>query len=428
MAKASMKTEDQNNKEVFRIDRLVSFVEKIFFYIQIAIIPTHFFWILPVDWPLWNGLVLDYWLPKAWMAQLLTLALLTIILIRMAFFKRSPQNPYFRPISLPWLLCGGALTAFLLIHSLLSAFPLIAFGSLSSTLLGPALFAWLWWQRSSDWQKWLPGAVLVSGSIQILMAIYQLIFKSSLGGYWLLGSRAAPSDWLPFGSTAHPNVLAGWLVATWLAGLIIMKSRPHNIDFILFTILFYLLMVMTGSWAGLLTLTWLVVITSFPLVKKWLLGGGIWLTVLTGVSIMPGIWLLDQTETITLNPSIARRSEQFAQVVGQLWQKPGGNGVGQHLNWLVPQQTSQSGWRLPQPAHSGPWVLVGDYGLWTTFLFLFFTIVVHFYYTAKKGVLILSLPFLYLDHWFLSLISGQYMLIVIAVLFVIACDFEVSNK
>lgn len=189
--------------------------EEILLAAVIFFAPAHFFLKLKADWTLVNGLPVDYLYPKIFAVDLFLLMLLAVA-------KHTPWNGRERLVSIVWL-------GFCILHLALHAnSPFVIssawfFGELTLNILflRYLLHKPNWWRQT--------GArigIVAMVCFQLLVGWGQILCNHHIAGYWLLGEPTlsttmpdvAKSDLpffgeqiLPYGTTAHPHVLALFL-------------------------------------------------------------------------------------------------------------------------------------------------------------------------------------------------------------------------
>jgi O-antigen ligase len=172
------------------------------------------FYKISLDGAYVHGLLIDYLIPKFYVAELF---LIPFLLIELRHLKKVKLRTSFCFLLLLLILrqlaSGSALAAFTHLVHLLEVFLFF------SVLKLDPLF------QTKKAEKFILSAMLTTVLFQSLLAIYQFIFQKSLLAYQLLGetnlqvltniSRAQfffGERILPYGTLAHPNILAGTVV------------------------------------------------------------------------------------------------------------------------------------------------------------------------------------------------------------------------
>lgn len=425
-----------------KIDTKESFSIKACLFLLCLLLPTHWFWHWDPSWSFWDGLQREPWIPKVYVSMLFGV-LLWAISIFSDFFTDTPRGratlrPHFRhffsrigKLSFKWWI----ILPFIVASNV--AFSLEPSATLSfwlQTLAGPGLLlAWIW-----RYKKWVSASIFWSGvlggiSIQAFLAWWQYIFQTSLGGYWLLGQPDFTSIFLaksqlsplvvtlPYGSTPHPNVLAGWLV---LGIILILNARlwvSQNIirlkmwQFI--GVVFLIVpLAWTESWSAWLTLIILMLLPGWrniwkkSPVKAWILVGAMWCMLSFGL-----VFLSQISPKLLDNPSWRHRVTFLHAAPRLFLERPHGWGLVQHPLGYSPLERQALRNLATQPIHSAGIGLAVDLGFWTLLLLFTFLIIEHRKYSIFLGAFTLSLPIFNLDHYGYSTMSGQYLIILFLV-------------
>lgn len=185
----------------------------------IFLAPTHFFLKFFESDALVHGLLVDYLLVKLYLSDLVGLALIFWLLLGKrlslsAFYSHSKSAGLFLGIialcaTLVWLISGNSPESFAAGCRFLGAIVLTVLINRSLPAIG---------------KNTVFGAVLATLWFQGLVSLYHLIFQRSAVGFLLFGepnlqayagiskgTLAGAEYILPYGTTAHPNVLAGIL-------------------------------------------------------------------------------------------------------------------------------------------------------------------------------------------------------------------------
>lgn len=394
--------------------------------------PTHWFWHWTPAWAYWGGIRIEFWLPKVFVGSILVLILWGISLFghfwRKSTRGRAAETPHFRPFDLASQREVGLGLLFLIgIGIWTTAVSQVYQANLSvwlQTVTGPAAFAlWLYWQRRHLAWKKIWSFVLLGVGMQAVLGWYQVIFQSSLGGYWLLGQPDFSSIHtaksvlssavrvLPYGSTAHPNILAGWLVL----GICLWWERLKKLNFA------WWLTGLAGLGGLLLATESLAAWTSLGMigvllvtrekserirktVRIGILGLGISLVILVTLGpLFPS--------QVLQSPSWTRRSEQLRSLPHLLQEKPLGWGLLQHPQGFTPGARSRLGPVATHPIHSAGIALGADLGICALFLLITFFVIEQKKHPYFIGAILLLTPIFSLDHFGYSTISGQYLII-----------------
>jgi hypothetical protein len=380
-----------------------------------------------------NGLLVDYLIPKLYLSDLALVGVIGIWLYQggwqqMRVILNRAAKYRWLAISLvvfviTQLLLGGATTAWFLLK-----------------MLGFVLLVWAITSHAHKPKPTLSYSTIMLGigsgvAFQSLLAIYQFVFQKSFWGYYLLGepSLARPiglakitingaEKLLPYATTAHPNVLAGFLalslvVSLWLLPKTLGQISRQRAHWYLagFALIFVL-----GSVALFLTFSlaaWL----SFVIgTSVWLLSRkrGVNLKLLTAIFSVMLVSILTLTPIIINSlaqigddqPSIVRRDWLNQAAAAMTLDNPL-TGVG--LNQFTVFVENYTDWpevvRFVQPAHHVGLLWLAETGL----LGLTILIGVGFYFRqylkASLPMLLTMAPILALDHYLLTLQAGQLM-------------------
>ncbi len=375
-----------------------------------------------------QGVKVDYLIPKLYLTDLVVIALFTVWLYR----HRNKLIPKIKSVSQPPILY--TLYSILLVtSSFLSPRPIAAFYTLFTYFKLFLLYLYLKSNlKTNNITKPLSLAII----FQSLIAIIQWIQQKSIIGYLFLGEttlKAAGNiaktsfrgqvKYLPYGTTAHPNVLAGF-IAISLIILLILKGRSlkgtsfykYSILYTLYSILPLTALLLTQSLTAISALV--IGLTLFiltPLIKK--------LSPLSIRTITIIIISLAITSALILypnfqdHPSIDRRV-QLTQISLKIIQAHPilGTGPG-NFTALMPNYGEISGTttRFLQPVHNIYLLFISETGLITTALLLYLI-----WQSAKKFRISnfeFRIPFILLlfiglfDHYPFTLQTGQLLLI-----------------
>ncbi|MEX0896377.1 MAG: O-antigen ligase family protein [Patescibacteria group bacterium] len=199
----------------------------------IFLTPTHFFLVLDRTAGYVNGVQIDYLVPKLYLVVCIAAAILCWWLW---FFKPWKVWRWSILIQHRWT---TSLVVACIIAQLSAAQPSIAFWFLTQAAL--LIFSgWLLVKnRSLLYKNTLISAVSATTIFQVSIALWQWTQQQSLLGYALLGEvdfnrylglakTTHGAEWiLPYGTTAHPNVLGGFLAIMGL-GMVAVYLRQQK--------------------------------------------------------------------------------------------------------------------------------------------------------------------------------------------------------
>lgn len=244
-------------------------IEKLLLQLTIFLIPTNFFLKFVYDDAFVRGILIDYLLPKLYLSDLLILALLTIWLLKIiknywykdkSKKKKSTINSllgdskirnaikYFYPLPSPLTPSLTSLPRYLVTLLLLTIIILNLSHLASAWYLAKVaqfiLFT-VYLTHHYTYQELLSAikAPLIFALLfQSSIAIYQYIHQSSVIGYYLFGeidlkttanvakSQFSSQVWLlPYGTTPHPNILAGFLATGIVIFYQCVQKNPKHL-------------------------------------------------------------------------------------------------------------------------------------------------------------------------------------------------------
>lgn len=390
--------------------------------------PAHFFLKADASWAIVGGLPVDYLYPKVFAVDVVIAALLLC--------ARLPQPDKDEKKALyVWL-------AFCVLHLFIHAGSPFLFSSawfLAELTLGLGLLRFFlhrakWWRG-----RLLRWGVLVGLIWQTGLGLSQLTLNREVAGYVLLGeptlsvSRAdvAVSDIpslgeqiLPYGTTAHPHLLALYLTTGLF--LVWILHRPQNsvLQIFILSAIFSASVLYVIARTESLTIT--LAAGAFAVLffgwKKFMLPIRRFAPALLVLALLIAIGIPALLATVkNLEPSWSRRSALQALAIRAFVEHPI-SGVG--LNQLAAESESYgfapATYRFRQPPHHAGLLLLAETGIIGMFFFVTISLVVHRMYTVKKDVFALAvIPFALLfslDHLLLSNRFGQLLCIVLIAL------------
>ena len=398
-------------------------IQSLLLFLVIVLIPSNLFLKFVYPGAYVHGILVDFLLPKFFLSDFPIIALL----ILWVSTEKIPK--VVKRVS-------GILYLASAVH--------LVFATLSSpsTVLSTAWFVaklfemllftcWLVEHRSLLKGRVIILAVCTMLLIQTPLAIYQNITHHQLFGYWFLGEptlnvspQIAKTDLpgsvhiLPYGTTPHPNVLAGVSVSA-VALLIYAGATPLLITLVLLNAI--LIIALTYSLSTLIafvlgagTVLYVIHVKSKEKTKIErcaVLGIGIVCVITIGFLCIPSL-NSSQAFSILNSPSILRRAQLEHIAVNAFLSSPL-EGVG--LNRLTIEMerfgTISANTKFLQPTHNIPLLYLAETGLIGVLFFILFFKVVHKYYSADLfGFCFLFIPLnvlLSLDHYLYTLQQGQ---------------------
>lgn len=375
-------------------------------------IPTNLFFKFGENQAYVHGLLSDYLLPKIYLSDLFSVTLVGLSwwpLLKTSTFKHSR-----------WQVVLLGMVALIGLRQFFTPHPLAAFSGLlhllTVGLLVIGLNSQLWLLKKSQ----VLYALLVTIFFQFSLALYQFFAQKSLWGYHFLGEPDlrrgiglatgvfdGAEKTLPYGTTAHPNVLAG-MMAVYSLGAVLLYFHQKQKSVVLKTLVGLALLCavttiyLTQSWGAGLAM---VVGSLLILFRQTSLKKYVWLLVVVSVVLSPFV-IAYAAHQYPRSLSLSRR--EFLNRAGfSAWQSQPLFGVGLNQTTAVIERFSPSIEivRFVQPTHH-----VGL--LWLTEAGALGLIVLGFYvahYGRKSYVLALVflLPILVTDHYLLTLTTGQ---------------------
>jgi hypothetical protein len=323
-------------------------------YALLFLVPSNLFLKLAETAGYSQGLFIDYLIPKLYLTDVLIIGLGISLLPTL-------KKINLKIASLPLGFIGLAIVLF--IRQLLTHQPISAIWYWIKLLEMLLLGAVIW--KNQLWRLKNTTAVLVSSvGFQFGLALYQFLTQQSLFGYWFLGEPSlntsyglATTTWfgklltLPYGTTPHPNILAGWGVM--VAALTLSTQKNARLKWLAVGLALGL-GILTNSLAALgalgLILGWLWVRNQSRIFQK------IWITLCLGLFILApiGVALLSQT---IQHPSVIRRDQlNLAAIEMSSYGQPfitrlAGVGLNHFTIHLLPQTKNTELVRFIQPVH-----------------------------------------------------------------------------
>lgn len=397
-------------------------------FLTIFLLPTHFFFVWRPEWSYWNGILVDYWAPKVWISTLSVVFLWFFSLMEQVATRGKPFETPKKRLFLLWqnhrfLILGFFLWLTITFLQILNApRPWASVSWLLNLLMGPiALGLWLnIFSSVSQKQKTL-SFVIFTALFQGLIGLYQAIWQQEVAGYWFLGEpdfhpyaglavSELTSAWryLPYGTTAHPNVLAGWLVAGLIGVTILRKQLKHRGILIGVAALLLSALLATESFSGILTLLVLSVVlflTKTPALRRiipWFIWGQ-FLFFLCLPLVVTTQW-----------NSLQRRKVLLLETPTLISSHPWGMGPLQHLGSYRPETLKGLQAFSTQPIHNFWVIFTIESSIWILLLLLFILYREQINYPRLS---LLFIPILSLDHYVYTLNSGWYLLLILSMFF-----------
>lgn len=382
------------------------------------LIPSNLFYVLTETGSRVHGLRVDYLLPKFYLSDVIIWALVCVYLFgHHVTFKKQIFQLWKKRTA--YTKTFAVLILLLIARQFFAENPLIAVWTALAWIKW-ALLAYVLWQKR---------AVLTSATssiagtmlFQSVVAFWQWGTQTSIAGYWFLGETdlsayaglakttlGGVERVLPYGTTAHPNVLGGFLAV----GIVILLREFKNIEekkvkvivgaSILASVLALLL---TQSLSAILALLLGIAVILLP--KKSLRIPVVTSTVVILLLLAVTTWLPVTSD----NPSITRRAYLNRAALHMALDHPL-LGVGlQNFTLYVEKYTPEREVvRFVQPAHSVPVLFLAEVG----FLGILLVFTIFQQLKTQKYLTITAIaltPLLFFDHYVLTLQTGQIFLL-----------------
>lgn len=326
-----------------------------------------------------NGLLIDYLIPKLYLSDLIILTLLLWWL----FDHKKIINQKIKKIVKQLTIFGkkNKLISFLLIAIFLRQFNTDHNLSAYWYIFKIFEFTFLTYILI-DKKRLITNTLILSSTLftlffQGLVTILQFFNQSSLIGYWFLGEPNLTKQIglakqtingiekiLPYGTTAHPNILGG-IIAVYLLLLIIILVKPqlkkkkyHQQLFVLGPIIISLIALgLTFSLSA-----WLTFIVGFILILKKLNTKKILLSSIIFILLVP--LLIQLGSHFTDNPSVKRRAYLNQTAINMLKNNPiWGVGINNFTSRVEEYSPTREVVRFTQPSHHVLLLVFSEIGL-----------------------------------------------------------------
>lgn len=392
--------------EKFKQKNIIDLIKLFLFFFIIFTFSINLFYKLSLDEAYVRGLLIDYLIPKIYLVELFLIPFLIIE------FKQLSK------IKIDTYLC--LLILLFIFRQLLSQNPLAAFVHLLHLVEITLFFKVvkldpLFKNKIAD--KFALGAMLSVVIFQSLLTIYQFIFQKSLLAYQFLGetnlmdlaniSKAQfffTERILPYGTTPHPNILAGVVVI--LSILIINKIKNFKLIQLALIGNALLIIFLTQSISALITLGLLIFYQIFNSLKQ---KTGIKKIIIIMVYYIFLIFLpysLEKISTTSIVQNSITRRVVLNQASLEMFKHHVLSGVGINnftLN-LETYSTNKEVVRFVQPVHNLLFLILSEGGLLLltiVFILIKQSKIKNFY---SKTIILLAI--ISLDHYLLTQFSG----------------------
>jgi hypothetical protein len=418
---------------------LLQFAQRGLLALWIFAIPTNLFYKLAPNFGFVGGLQIDYLIPKLYVSDVVGLAL--VVAWVMENIASTRLQLYRKPHKAVWLFAISY--TLVLVRQLFTTYPIAAVWFLLSLTLHIATILVVHQLFHSAHKKQFQRIAIVALAVSIIfqsaVGLFQFVNQRQLAGFWFFGepqltrdiglSKASFADIddalgtrlglriLPYGTTPHPNVLAGFLVIGMLIltrhGFAVLRSRVLVISAIVMGMLTLLLT--TSVSAGMTFFIGVSALTFEQVLKK-----------MTRTVTFPRIYILDICLAICIivpigvhvlnvrstHPSTSlTRRDYLNQTAVDLTADNFVYGIGMNqFTVAVALNAHDQRERVPfvQPAHHTPLLFLAENGLLGLVLVSSFCMMMRSLLSLKSFTyLVVLLPSLNLDHYLYSLTNGQ---------------------
>ncbi len=389
-------------------------------------IPSNLFKTFLLETAYVRGLQVDYLIPKFHLSDIFLLTLFFVLIFRAEnrkFLTKIIRNIPYKPTL-------GILGTLLILQQITSEHPIVSILFLLRILILAITGLIITSDTHLLKSQITITTVKITVIFQSLLAWYQYLSQGSLFNYYFLGetnlnayagiaqsSLLGVQKILPYGTTAHPNVLAGILT---IFSLFIFNNFSKNSKTKLTEILILILssstILLTQSVSailGLLLGVAVIVINKKKLFVYTPKKIAIFFLVLSALTILLLTQITDQT--VINSNSVLRRNFLNSAAIAILQKEPfTGVGFQNFTAYLEKNSTNQEVVRFIQPAHSVLLLFLSEAGLIGT---TFFLLLILPYLKKNRKIrhpeyLLALLPILALDHYLLTIQSGLLLLAV----------------
>lgn len=385
--------------------KLLETCKLVLIFLVLFTIPLNLFYKFSLEGAYVQGLLIDYLIPKLY---LFTIPLALLLLLEFSTL---------RTLRTPGYLC--ILLLLLFIRQLASTTPWAAINHLLHVSLAVLTFLILredplFTRRKA--QNFIYGALLAAIIFQTLLASYQFIEQKSLLAYEFFGESQIQrltnithgqfffgERILPYGSTPHPNILAGLI--TLFSIVLIMKTRKQPLLVGLLLANNLLIIYLTQSLSALLTIT---LFGVYVFLRRWQKHSQIIIWGLCYLFLILSPYLLTKLAPIWPHQeSIARRimlTQASFNLIEQ--QVVLGVGLNNFTAWLetVDSLRSSEIVRFVQPVHHTILLMWSEGGLLLLLILGLLLSQARIYHLSHKVMILLAI--MSLDHYLFSQAMG----------------------
>lgn len=401
--------------------------------VLIIFIPSNLFLVLNESAGFVNGLRIDYLIPKWYFTDIL---ILFIILIGFQINDKrilSIKNHFFASNKNRGLIIFFSL---LVIAQFFSAKAFISFFTLIKMIEYGLLTVVLTVNKKYLSLKTIQLSLMLAIIIQLIFALYQFKYQHSLTPYKFSGESEINQSTiglargtfngeerlLAYGTTPHPNVLAG-IVALFTVLLLIPIGSKNWVKYILLLIPAGLIISLTQSWsAALALLCGLLLLHKYRLLQNLINSNKRRVAALITLSVFIFPILLMLLSSISTSPSLSRRNDLNDAAFAMFQAKPlTGIGVGNFTAVLEHYSQSRELVRFIQPVHNNAWLYLAETGILGIVILI---LLIKLTMKATWSPLVFALiPLVVLDHYLVTTQSG----ILTALLFVLLAHSLTEN-
>lgn len=376
-------------------------------------IPSNLFLVLTEKTAYVHGLRIDYLLPKFYLSDIIVL-----LLTAWVFFSKQIKFPKFGIKNNLFLITT---TLAFLLFQLVTKQPIVVGWQIIKIIE----IVWLIFLLKSLWPKLKPSLILISTNLVLIfqstIGLLQFFNQKSVAGYWLLGepNLARPIDLakqiifgqnliLPYGTTAHPNVLAGFIIAILILNILLFKKiKPNKLA--IFSLCFssflgIAVLLLTGSWSAGLSLIIALILIKLKPTSKNLIVMMIAIWIVSTIIISKANIFLNTT-----NPSIVRRQYLNQSAIMMLIDHPlVGVGLNNFTTQVEKYSPTREVVRFTQPAHNTFLLILSEIGILGVTLAIFWLKKLNKPWIWSLTMTCATiLPILTLDHYLYTLQTGN---------------------
>lgn len=395
----------------------MKWVRLLSFYSTLFLIPSNLFFVFSRESGYIHGLLIDYLLPKLYLSDI------TMLISILSCFKLSNLSRVRAHLKNHWLLFFFIST--LLVYNIF--FVNIPLASISYLLHICLIGLFIWTTHTQKlWQNQKALALILSIVLifQSTLGLYQYITQHQLFGYLFLGEPQLSTPGIthtiingkeivtPYGTTAHPNVLAGVLAL----GSVLLLYSPKKCKTAQrlpgwymtgVAVISGIVILLTQSIsAALSVVTGIICLYFLPSkISKQSISAQKLLILLCGIALVVGVGLHKAAQWTTEESIVRRAWLQNAAGILALHQPIWGVGVNHFTAELENYAYSPEIVRFVQPVHMVPLLFIAETGLIGSLLVLIGAQLFSRRHSFHPVILAI-IPLAVLDHYLLSLQTG----------------------